>query len=161
MIWTLDDYLKQLPKDQRKRVESRAKEIAAEELTLCQLRKAMRHSQTTLAELLGVKQAEVCRLERRTDMYLSTLRRYVEAMGGQLELRASFPTGGAVLLKDFSSLGPFDDNADLNEPKQQPKPKKIVQPSRVVKRTAAGATIKPAAEAPAPISTTRKKSKRA
>ncbi len=111
MIWTLDDYLKQLPEDQRKKVEARAKDIEIEELTLSQLRKAMRHSQATLAELLGVKQAEVCRLERRTDMYLSTLRRYTEAMGGQLELRVTFPTG-AVLLKDFSSLGPFDDIAD-------------------------------------------------
>jgi hypothetical protein len=160
MIWTLDDYLKQLPKDQRKRVEARAKEIEAEELTLSQLRKAMRHSQTTLAKLLGVKQAEVCRLERRTDMYLSTLRRYVEAMGGQLELRASFPTGSAVLIKDFSSLGPLDDIADNKLINGRTKPKKVVQPGKVIKPASTGRTIKPAAAA-AKIGTVRKKSKRA
>lgn len=50
-------------------------------------------SQAELAEVLGLNQATISKLERRTDMYLSSLRRFVEAMGGELEISASFPEG--------------------------------------------------------------------
>jgi Helix-turn-helix. len=79
---TLNEYLKKLPIGRRRRIEARAREIRAEELSLRELRKALRCSQETVAEILGVKQAEISKMERRTDMYLSTLRRYIEAMGG-------------------------------------------------------------------------------
>ena len=63
------------------------------EMALDELREARRLTQEQLAEQLGVGQAEVSRLERRTDMYVSTLNRMVEAMGGHLEIRAVFPDG--------------------------------------------------------------------
>jgi transcriptional regulator with XRE-family HTH domain len=101
---TLSDYLKQLPARRQKKIEARAREIRAEELSLRELRKALRCSQETVADVLGVKQAEVSKMERRTDMYLSTLRRYVEAMGGRLDLMASFPKLKPILIKELSSI---------------------------------------------------------
>lgn len=64
-----------------------------EEMPLQQLRSAREMTQTRLAELLEMDQGNVSKLEQRTDMYLSTLRSYVEAMGGELEIRAVFPDG--------------------------------------------------------------------
>jgi DNA-binding XRE family transcriptional regulator len=71
---------------------ARAKKII-EEMPLNQLRNAREMTQTRLAELLEMDQGNVSRLEQRTDMYLSTLRSYIEAMGGVLEIRALFPEG--------------------------------------------------------------------
>jgi predicted transcriptional regulator len=63
------------------------------ELPLQELRKALELTQATLAESMECGQDEVSRLERRADMLVSTLRRYVEAMGGSLEIVATFPNG--------------------------------------------------------------------
>jgi hypothetical protein len=63
------------------------------QMPLNQLRNARAMTQTRLAELLEMDQGNVSRLEQRTDMYLSTLRSYIEAMGGVLEIRALFPEG--------------------------------------------------------------------
>jgi transcriptional regulator with XRE-family HTH domain len=62
-------------------------------MPLHQIRNAREMTQTRLAELMEMDQGNVSRLEQRTDMYLSTLRSYVEAMGGTLEIRAVFPDG--------------------------------------------------------------------
>jgi len=70
----------------------RAKKMMAE-MPLMQLREAREMTQVRLAELLNMKQPNISMLEKRTDMYLSTLRSYVEAMGGALEIRAVFPEG--------------------------------------------------------------------
>lgn len=101
---SLNDYLKQLPAKRRRKIEARAQEIRAEELTLKELRKALQCSQATVAEVLGVKQAEISKMERRTDVYLSTVRRYVEAMGGNLDLVASFPHRKPVHIKELGSV---------------------------------------------------------
>jgi len=71
---------------------ARAKEELAK-LPLYQLRNARQMTQTRLAEVLEMDQGNISKLEKRTDMYLSTLRSYVEAMGGSLEIRAVFPDG--------------------------------------------------------------------
>jgi predicted XRE-type DNA-binding protein len=71
---------------------ARAKKII-EEMPLTQLRNARQMTQTRLAELLEMDQGNISKLEQRTDMYLSTLRSYIEAMGGELEIRALFPDG--------------------------------------------------------------------
>jgi transcriptional regulator with XRE-family HTH domain len=84
-----------------------AAEIAAElrkELPLHQLRQALKLSQEQVAEELGVTQAAVSRLEHRPDLFVSTLRRFVEAMGGELEVRARFPSG-TVTLADLGAAG--------------------------------------------------------
>ncbi|MGD1062893.1 MAG: XRE family transcriptional regulator [Terracidiphilus sp.] len=71
---------------------ARARKII-EEMPLQQLRNAREMTQTRLAEVLEMDQGNISKLEKRTDMYLSTLRSYVEAMGGALEIRAVFPDG--------------------------------------------------------------------
>jgi DNA-binding XRE family transcriptional regulator len=63
------------------------------EMPLAELRQARQMTQETLADLLDASQPEVSKIERRTDVYVSTLRRYIEAMGGQLEIVARFPEG--------------------------------------------------------------------
>jgi len=73
--------------------------------TLSQLRHARRLTQVQLAAALGVSQAQVSRIENQADLYLSTLRSYVEAMGGELQLRAVFPDGQATLVGVEEVLG--------------------------------------------------------
>ena len=73
------------------------------ELPLQELRQARQMSQEKLAEILGGKQASVSKLEHRTDMYVSTLRSYIEAMGGELDIVARFQDGD-VRIKQFQDL---------------------------------------------------------
>lgn len=101
----LDDYLEKLPAAQRRAIAERAAELVAEEATLRQLREARRRTQEDVAEKLHVKQAAVSKLERRADMYLSTLRSYIEAMGGELEIIARFPNQ-TVRINQFETLDP-------------------------------------------------------
>ena len=103
---TLNDYLKALPKERRQKVDARAKEILSEEMSLQELRKAKQQSQQKLAEKLNVKQAEISKIEHRTDMYVSTLRDYIEAMGGTLEITASFPNSPSIKINQFEAEEP-------------------------------------------------------
>ncbi|MCC7529474.1 MAG: XRE family transcriptional regulator [Candidatus Melainabacteria bacterium] len=98
---TLNDYLQALPRERREKVDARAKEILAEEMSLQELRKARQQSQQKLAEVLHVKQGEISKIEHRTDMYVSTLRDYIEAMGGTLEITASFPNSPPIKINQF------------------------------------------------------------
>ena len=82
----------------QKRVEERAK-AEYQALALSELREAQDLTQVRLAEKLGIDQGAVSKIERRTDMYLSTLRNVIQAMGGQLELTARFPTGRVQVLR--------------------------------------------------------------
>jgi predicted transcriptional regulator len=85
------------------RAEARAQAMLAE-MPLNELRQARGLSQKMLAEVLHVQQPSIAKMEKRTDMYLSTLRSHVEAMGGQLEVIARFPDG-AVKISNFADLG--------------------------------------------------------
>ena len=76
----------------------------AEEMPLHELRRARGLSQKSLAEVLHVAQPAIAKMERRTDMYLSTLRSHIEAMGGVLEIVAKFPEG-SVKINNFQALG--------------------------------------------------------
>ena len=74
-----------------------------EELDLAEVRKAMRLSQEEIAQTLQIGQGSVAKIEKRTDMYVSTIRRFIEAMGGELEIIARFP-GRSVKIKTFQGL---------------------------------------------------------
>ena len=74
-------------------------------MPLAELRRARGLSQEALAKVLGVKQSSVSKLERRTDMYISSLRSHIKAMGGELEIIARFPDG-ELKISDFSSIEP-------------------------------------------------------
>jgi DNA-binding XRE family transcriptional regulator len=84
MARTLDEVIKGLPVDQQQEIEARAAQLIEDELTLRDLRKAHELTQTRMAEALHISQDGVSRLEKRSDFLLSTLRSYVEAMGGRL-----------------------------------------------------------------------------
>lgn len=73
------------------------------EMPLQELRQARQMSQEHLAEMLETKQANISRLERRTDMYISSLRSYVQAMGGELNIIAHFPDGD-IRINQFGDL---------------------------------------------------------
>jgi transcriptional regulator with XRE-family HTH domain len=80
------------------------------DMPLQELRQARALSQEQLARALRVKQASVSKLERRTDMYIQTLRNYIEAMGGVLEITAKFPEG-VVRINQFEDVVNDDEKA--------------------------------------------------
>jgi DNA-binding XRE family transcriptional regulator len=81
------------------RSEAKAKQMI-EEMPLDELRKARELTQEHLAKVLGVKQSAISKMERRTDVYVSTLSDFIRAMGGELEIRAVFPDG-SVRINQF------------------------------------------------------------
>ena len=99
---TLKDKLDRLPAERRAWIEQRAAALLEEELSLRQLRRAAQQTQTDLARKLGIGQDGVSRLEQRSDILLSTLRRTVEAMGGSLSLIARFPDRPPVELSGLA-----------------------------------------------------------
>lgn len=103
MTRTLNQVLGELPAKRRAKIERRAVEIAA---TLKDLREAFAHTQADLAQSLGVGQDTISRIERRSDLLLSTLRRYVEAMGGRLELVARFPNRSPLVIEQLATNNP-------------------------------------------------------
>ncbi len=82
----------------RARYDAVLAEINQRQATLRRLREARAFTQSAIAELLDMDQSEVSRLERRTDMLLSTLKRFIEATGGQMHIVVSYPDGGPVEL---------------------------------------------------------------
>jgi DNA-binding XRE family transcriptional regulator len=102
---TLKDKMKELIPAQRKKVEARAARLIAEEMTLRELRHARKLTQVRMAKKLGITQDSVSRLEKRSDLLLSTLRKTVEAMGGNLSLVAEFPDREPVVLTGIAEDG--------------------------------------------------------
>ncbi len=102
MPTNLNDIIKKLSPAQRKKVEARAAQLIAEEMTLRELRHARKLTQVRIAKTLGITQDSVSRLEKRSDLLLSTLRKTVKAMGGKLSLVAEFPDRGPVVLSGIA-----------------------------------------------------------
>jgi len=87
-------------------IKARARELIAEEMSLQDLRKAIGKTQTAIAKRLKVGQDAVSKLETRSDMYISTLRSVLEAMGGELELVARFPDRPPVRIQELGAAAP-------------------------------------------------------
>jgi transcriptional regulator with XRE-family HTH domain len=85
-------------------------QAVVESVTLNQLREARKLTQASLASLLGVNQGSVSKMEKRTDMYISTLRSFIQAMGGELQIRAVFPEG-EVAIEQFKDAGDSEETA--------------------------------------------------
>lgn len=109
---TLTDKMNSLPEARRRKVEERAQALIAEEMSLRDLRKALRRTQSRVAIDLGINQENVSRIERRTDLLISTLSGYVEAMGGKLHLVAEFPDRPPVTLTGIGALADEDASAE-------------------------------------------------
>jgi transcriptional regulator with XRE-family HTH domain len=104
MARKLDDVIRGLPLDQQQEIEARAARLIEDEMTLRDLRKAHELTQERMAEALHISQDGVSRLEKRSDFLLSTLRSYVEAMGGKLRLVVEFPDRKPVMVSGLESL---------------------------------------------------------
>ncbi|MDE0131839.1 MAG: XRE family transcriptional regulator [bacterium] len=91
MALDVEDVISGLDPERRRRIEERAAELIPEEMTLRELRRARRLTQASIGRELGTSQDAISRLEKRSDLLLSTLRRTIEAMGGSLSLVARFP----------------------------------------------------------------------
>ncbi len=117
MTRSFSELTKDLSPERRERIEQR-KEQLREEMTLSELRKAFLLTQDTLATTLNVKQAEISKIENRADMLMSTLRTFVQAMGGDLEVRAVFPDR-TIEIANFSSLAGKPAKPRSSKKKQQ------------------------------------------
>jgi len=115
MARTLKELIDALPDDERKAIARRSRELIAEEMSLQDLRKAMSRTQVSLARQLGVGQDSISRLERRTDMLLSTLSGHVQALGGSLHLIAELPDRPPVRISELGII------AAQRTPKRRPR----------------------------------------
>ncbi len=107
MAKKLNDVMAGIPAKRRAKIEQRAMELA----TLKDLRQAVEKTQEDLATALGVGQDTISRLEQRSDMLLSTLKRYVEGMGGKLQLIAEFPNRPPVEIDHIGEGAAASDRA--------------------------------------------------
>lgn len=105
MSRNVNDIIRKLSPAQRKKVEARAAQLIAEEMTLRQLRQACKLTQEKVAKSLHIGQEGVSKLEKRSDLLLSTLCDYVKAMGGHLSLVVEFPDREPVILSGIAEFG--------------------------------------------------------
>lgn len=101
---TLDEKLGKLSKKRLEKIQARAAELVAEEMTMRDLRNARELTQKAVAKKLGISQDNVSRLESRSDVLLSTLRDYVHSLGGELSIVAEFPDRPPVLLAGLAMI---------------------------------------------------------
>jgi DNA-binding XRE family transcriptional regulator len=101
---SFNEMMSALPDARRRKIEARSAELIAEVEGLKALRQLAERSQEEMAAVLKIKQPSVHKIEKQTDLYLSTLRRYVEAAGGTLELRVELPGKGVMHLTGVGDL---------------------------------------------------------
>jgi len=123
---TMEDFIRSLPPEQQAAVDKRSAELINEYETLQQIRKTRALTQKKLAKKLGIAQVAVSRLERRSDVLLSTLRSYVEAMGGTLDLVVTFPDRKPVKL---ATIGVEDEEPLMKPAQKRKEPAKRAAPA--------------------------------
>ena len=104
MAHTLTNRLAKLPAARQTKINKRAEELIAQEMTLRDLRQALELTQMDVSAKLHMKQEAVSRLERRSDLLLSTLVSYIKAMGGELNLTVKFPNRPSVKLSGYEDI---------------------------------------------------------
>jgi transcriptional regulator with XRE-family HTH domain len=119
-VKTLDQMIGSLPPARREKIEARAKQLIAEEYALRRMREARGLTQVRIAELMHIRQDSVSRLESRSDLLLSTLKSYVQAMGGSLRLTVEFPDGVAA---ELSSIGEPHEPVEHEPPRTRHRPR--------------------------------------
>ena len=104
MARTLDEVIATLPDARKARVEARFQELREEVEGLRELRRAAGKAQAEIASALNIKQPSVSKIEKQADMYLSTLRNYVEAIGGKLDLVVQLPARPPMLIQRLGDV---------------------------------------------------------
>jgi transcriptional regulator with XRE-family HTH domain len=131
MTVSLEEILNQMPEEERVEVFRRAVEIR-QEINLREMRRLRKVTQARLSKKLKIGQEGVSRIEKRTDLYLSTLRSYVEGLGGKLSLTVEFPDRAPVVLSGFG------EGSEASKPsKQTAKRRKRPTRSKTGRRLAA------------------------
>jgi len=102
---TVKEIVESLPADRRERIKARYRDLKDEVESLRELREAAGKAQLDIAAALHIKQPSVSKLEKQADMYLSTLRGYVEAMGGTLDLVVRLPSKRTIRLRRLGDVG--------------------------------------------------------
>ncbi|WP_163836089.1 XRE family transcriptional regulator [Spartinivicinus ruber] len=102
MAKPLSELLKQVSPEVQAKASAKAAELLTE-MTLAELRQSKDITQTELAEALSTTQPNIANVEKRSDVYLSTLRNYLHALGGELEVVARFPDGSAVAINQYDN----------------------------------------------------------
>jgi DNA-binding XRE family transcriptional regulator len=103
MATNIEDIIKTFPIARQRKIAKRAAELMAEEMTRQELRRASEITQVKMAKKLGIAQKQISKIEKETDMHISTLRRSIEAMGGKLSLVAEFPDRKPVKLSGIKA----------------------------------------------------------
>ena len=106
MARSLNDKVQALSIDRQNSIQERANELIAEEMTLRDLRLALKKTQEDLGTVLHMKQDGISRLEKRSDMLISTLNKYINAMGGTLKSIAEFPNRPSVEIHGIADIRP-------------------------------------------------------
>ena len=99
---SLQEKLASLPSERQARIKAKTVHLQATYMTLKDLRRAQDMTQVHLAKQLGKSQVTIAQMEKRTDLLFSTLRHYVEAIGGRLDLVVQFPDQDPVILKQLN-----------------------------------------------------------
>ncbi len=105
---SLNDVIAGLPLDEQRAIEARYQELKQEVEGLRELRQISGKAQADIASALNIKQPSVTKIEKQTDMYLSTLRSYVEAVGGELELTVKLPKRPALRIRHLGEVAPAE-----------------------------------------------------
>lgn len=103
---SLTEIIAALPADEQEAIEARYQDLKQEVEGLRELRQITGKAQAEIASALNIKQPSVSQIERQTDMYLSTLRSYVEAVGGELELTVKLPKRPALRIHHLGDVAP-------------------------------------------------------
>jgi hypothetical protein len=111
---TLEQKLKEISSKRQKKIKARTRELVAREMSLRELRHAVNKTQNTVARTLNMGQDGISRLEKRSDLLLSTLRNYVEAVGGNLTLVAQFPDKEPIAIGGFGEIVATEDEREAN-----------------------------------------------
>ncbi|QGM97242.1 XRE family transcriptional regulator [Methylocystis parvus] len=101
----LDEVVAKLPRGRQEQIEAHFLDLRDQVDGLRELRQIAGKAQGDIATALNIKQPSVSKIEKQTDMHLSTLRSYVEAIGGKLELTVKLPTRPALRLQNFGDIG--------------------------------------------------------
>jgi DNA-binding XRE family transcriptional regulator len=135
MTMNVNEIIRKLSPAERKKVEERAAEIIAEEMSLRDLRMARKLTQARVAKTLGITQDSVSRLEKRSDLLLSTLRKTVKAMGGEVRIVAQFPDRSPVVLSHLPEEHPSG-KSSRRLARTRRKASKLTQAQRLVRKRA-------------------------
>ncbi len=104
MTTSLNDKISRLSTKRQSKIKQKATELIEKEMSLRELREMMAITQKEMAEVLDIGQEGISRIEKRSDLLLSTLRKYIAAMGGNIELVVNLPDRPPVILSHFSDL---------------------------------------------------------